>query len=169
MRMLVLSAVCLYLLELPLISQDEKPRPEFDNYRVQHIYRGKPAQPIINKDQRMFRTMIRRGAESVVEFAGHYTVPRWGCGAGCSELVVVDSISGRVYDVPFSVSELPGTWEEKHGDHIPERMQFHANSRLMKFDGCLNEHDCGFYDYLMIEGEGLKLLRKELLPKEFQY
>jgi hypothetical protein len=24
-------------------------------------------------------------------------------------------------------------------------------------------------DYLMIEGEGLKLLRKELLPKEFQH
>jgi hypothetical protein len=113
--------------------------------------------------------MIRRGAESSVEFSGHYTVPRWGCGAGCSQLAVVDSISGRIYDVPFSVSELPGAWEEKHRDQNPERMQFHADSRLMKFDGCLNEDDCGFYDYLMIEGEGLKLFRKELLPKEFQY
>ncbi len=113
--------------------------------------------------------MIRRGAESTVEFSGHYTVPRWGCGAECSQLVVVDSITGRVYDVPFSVSELPATWAEKHSDHIPERMQFRADSRLMKFDGCLNERDCGFYDYLMIEGEGLKLLRKELLPQEFQY
>lgn len=113
--------------------------------------------------------MIRLGAESAVEFAGHYTVPRWGCGAGCSELVLVDSSTGRTYDVPFSVSELPGTWEETYRESIPDRMQFHADSRLIKFDGCLNEHDCGFYDYLMIEGRGLKLLRKELLPKEFQY
>jgi hypothetical protein len=169
MRVLAFFAVCLCLLEFPLFSQEKKPRPEFNNYPVQQIYRGKPAPPILNKDQRMFRTMIRRGAEGAVEFAGHYTVPRWGCGAGCSQLAIVDSISGRVYDVPFSVSELPGTWEEENGDQNLGRMQFHPDSRLMKFDGCPNEHDCGFYDYLMVEGEGLKLLRKELLPKEFQY
>jgi hypothetical protein len=168
MRVLVISALCLCL-GLAFASRDDKPRPEFRDYRVQHIYREKPALPILSKDQRMFRTMIRRGAESTVEFGGHYTVPSWGCGAGCIQLAIVDSISGRVYDVRFSVSELPGTWEEKHSDHISERMQFRADSRLMKFDGCLNEHDCGFYDFVMIEGQGLKLLRKELLPKEFQY
>jgi hypothetical protein len=39
----------------------------------------------------------------------------------------------------------------------------------MKVNGCPNERDCGFYDYIMVEGEGLKLIRKRLLPKEFQY
>jgi len=97
--------------------------------------------------------MIRLGAKSDVEFSGHYIVPRWGCGASCSQLVVVDSVSGSVYDVPFSVSELPGSWEEKHGDRLLERMQVHADSRLMKFNECLNEHDCGFYDYLMVEAK----------------
>ncbi len=169
MRVLVIAALYLCFLTFRTAAQIEKPRPDFSEYPVLHVYRGKPAPPILNKDQRMFRTMIRLGAKSSVEFAGHYTVPRWGCGAGCSQLVVVDSVSGRVYDVPFSVSELPGSWEEKHSDRLPERMQFHAESRLMKFDGCLNEHECGFYDYLMVEGKGLKLLRKELLPKEFQY
>lgn len=169
MRVTIVSALYLCFFALDLSSQLEKLRPKFRDYQVQHIYRGKPAKPILNQDQRLFRTMIRSGAKSAVEFAGHYTVPRWGCGTGCSQLVVVDSISGRVYDVPFSVSELPGAWVEKHSEHILERMEFRADSRLMKFDGCLNEHDCGFYDYLMIEGKGLKLLRKELLPKEFQY
>jgi len=38
----------------------------------------------------------------------------------------------------------------------------------MKLDACLNEKDCGLYDYLMVDGKGLRLLRKELLPPEFQ-
>ena len=113
--------------------------------------------------------MIRLGAKQPVEFAGHYTVPQWGCGAGCSMFAVVDSITGHVYDPPFAASELPGDWEEEQGDHIPERMEFRPGSRLMKINACANERDCGFYDYLMVKGKGLRLLRKELLPNKYQY
>ena len=169
MRFLALSILHIWFVGLALFAQVEKPRPTFSEYPALNTYGGKPIPPILNKTQRRFRTMIRSGAESSVEFSGHYTVPRWGCGGGCSQLVIVDSITGRVYDVPFSISELPNPWEEKHNDHLQDRMEFHPDSRLMKFSGCLNEHDCGFYDYLMIEGKGLRLLRKELLPKEFQY
>jgi hypothetical protein len=56
--------------------------------------------------------MIRKGARANVEFAGHYTVPRWGCGTGCNQFVIVDSVSGTVYDTPFSVVELPGRWKK---------------------------------------------------------
>ena len=48
-------------------------------------------------------------------------------------------------------------------------MEFHPNSRLLKINSCPNGSNCGFYDYVMIDGSGLKLVRKELLPKEFQY
>lgn len=109
--------------------------------------------------------MIREGAKSKVQFAGHYTVPRWGCGAGCSTFVIVDSISGAVYNA-FNVADLPPAWIEKHGEQ--EQMEFHPNSRLIKINGCINEQNCGFYDYAMVEGKGLRLVRKELLPKEFQ-
>jgi hypothetical protein len=67
---------------LPLLAQVEKTRPKFTDYPVQQIYRGMPAAPVLNKDQQNFRTMIRRGANTPVQFAGHYTVPVWGCGAG---------------------------------------------------------------------------------------
>jgi hypothetical protein len=113
----------------------------------------------------MYRTAIREGAKSKVEFAGHYTVPRWGCGSGCSMFVIVDSITGKVYD-GFSVADLPPAWTQKHEDQ--EQMEFRANSRLLKVNGCINEQNCGFYGYEMIEGKGLKLVRKELLPKEVQ-
>jgi hypothetical protein len=149
-------------------AQSQK-RPAFSDYPVSEVYQGPPAQPILNAEQRRFRTRIRSGAKSAVEFAGHYTVPRWGCGAGCTYFVIVDSISGRVYEGSFGVEELPGSWEEKHIDNLPSRMDFQPDSRLMKVNGCPNERDCGFYDYIMVEGEGLKLIRKRLLPKEFQY
>jgi hypothetical protein len=140
-------------------------RPEFKDFAVETVYTGTPAPPKLNSDWRTFRTRIREGAKSPVEFAGHYTVPRWGCGAGCSLFVVVDSITGTVYD-GFVVADLPLSWMEKNGESL--RMEFHPNSRLIKFNGCPSEQNCGLYDYEMIEGKGLKLVRKELLPKEFQ-
>ena len=145
----------------------EMPRPNFADYTVKRIYRGEPASPIISKEFHEYRTMIRRGARSNVEFAGHYTLPRWGCGTSCFASVIVDSISGKIYDVPFAVDGLPFNWTEKHESDV-DRMEFHANSRLLKINACPNEEDCGLYDFEMVEGKGLKLVRRELLPAEFQ-
>ena len=167
--MRILLMFCLPLVALVLFSQNQKVRPIFSDYAVPKVYEGAPASPLLDKGQRKFRTMIRQGAKSPVEFAGHYTVPRWGCGTGCAEFVIVDSITGRVYDAPFAVEELPGIWEQQHIHETPSRIDMRPDSRLMKINGCPNEHDCGFYDFVMVEGQGLKLLRKELLPKEFQY
>jgi|SRR6202051_385418 hypothetical protein len=165
MRPLILLAGCLLLQASP--AQVEKSRPKFSNYPAKDIYRGQPAQPIVTKEFRSFRTMIRNGTHSDVEFAGHYTVPRWGCGTGCNDFVIVDSISGRVY-AGFGVAELPFKWLEKHGGEEMPRMEFHPNSRLLKINACPNEQNCGLYDYVMVEGKGLKLIDKELLPEEFQ-
>ena len=162
--------LCVFLaFAIGLLAQDASPRPRFDDFSVKQIFHGSTAAPKLGtQGQRMFRTMIRSGAKAEVEFAGHYTVPRWGCGTDCSQMVIVDSITGRVYDVPFSVVELPPAWEESHSAEDNERMEFHPDSRLMKLNMCPNEQDCGFYDYEMVDGKGLKLVRKQLLPKEYQ-
>jgi len=143
-------------------------RPSFESYAVKRLYRGAPASPILSKDQRTFRTVIRRGAKSPVEFAGHYTLPRFGCGTGCSAFYIVDSINGKVCN-GLAIADLPGQWLGKQSGDPPEHVQFLPSSRLFKVNGCPNERDCGYYDYVMIEGEGLKLVQKWLLPKEFQY
>ena len=167
MRLAILLACC--LLPQGISSQVEEPRSKFSDFPVKDIYRGKPARPVITEEFRSVRTTIRRGARSDVEFAGHYTVPRWGCGTDCNGFVVVDSVSGKVYD-GFGVAGLPFGWVEKHGGYDAiERMEFHPDSRLMKINACPDEANCGLYDYVMVEGKGLKLIRKELLPKEFQH
>ena len=142
------------------------PRPRFRDYRVKNVYHGNPAPPTITKEFRGFRTRIRQGAESDVEFAGHYTIPRWGCGTDCNGFVLVDSVSGKVYE-GFGVADLPFDWLEEHGgDDVFPRMEFYPNSSLLKINACPNEENCGLYDYEMIEGKGLKLLRVDLLPRE---
>jgi hypothetical protein len=45
---------------------------------------------------------------------------------------------------------------------------YRPSSRLLKINGCPNERNCGFYDYEMVDGKGLRLIQKRLLPKEFQ-
>jgi hypothetical protein len=148
--------------------EEGPPRPRFRDYRIKTVYQGEPTTPIITKEFRGFRTRIREGAKSGVEFAGHYTIPRWGCGTECNGFVVVDSISGKVYD-GFGVAGLPFNWIEEHGgDEAIPRMEFYPDSRLLKINACPNEENCGFYDYEMIDGKGLKLLRVELLPRESQ-
>ena len=144
------------------------PRPRFRDYRVKNIYHGKPETPLITKEFHEVRTRIRQGAKSDVEFAGHFTIPRWGCGTECNGFVIVDSISGKVYG-GFGIAGLSFGWVEEHGgDEAFPRMEFYPNSRLLKINACPNEENCGLYDYEMIDGKGLKLLRVELLQKESQ-
>ena len=155
----------LYLMH-SLYTQKAADRPQFSNYPVRQIYQGKPAAPILSKDQRWYRTVIREGAKSRVQFAGHYTVPVFGCGAGCAGFYVVDSISGKVYD-GFTVADSLA-WIMKPGNENVPRIEFHPNSRLFRVTGCPGETNCGFYDYEMVDGAGLKLIRKKLFAAEFQ-
>ena len=166
----MLRRLCLVcVLALAVGAQVTPTRPSFSDFSVKHVFHGKPATPKpVTKGQRMFRTRIRDGAKAPVEFAGHYTLPRWGCGAGCNAFVIVDSLTGRVFDTTFTLVDIPYSWAEKHADESHDRMAFRADSRLMKIDACPNERDCGLYDYVMVDGKGLKLVRKELLPAEFQ-
>ena len=166
MRMLVSCGLMLCSVGVT-VSQVPKPRPAFSEYAVKKIYKGKPAPAILSKGER-YRTVIREGAKHDVQFAGHYTVPAAGCGAGCILFFVVDSISGRVYE-GLAVLEPSDVWRENHEPEYKGQLEFHPESRLLKITGCPNETNCGFYDYIIVDGVGLKLVRKELLPKEFQY
>lgn len=144
------------------------PRPAFSQFPATRTFHGKPAKPkLVTKDQRLFRTMIRAGGQDHGRFAGHYTIAEWGCGTDCSQYAVVDSITGRVYG-PFSVAGLPWAWLESRNKGDLGHIDFTPTSRLLKVNGCPNERDCGLYDYEMIDGTGLTLLRKELLPHEYQ-
>lgn len=152
------------------LSQSGRPRPDFDNYRVGHIYRGKPAPPIFSKKQRSFRSQIRAGAKADVQFAGHYTIPSWPCGEACVHYAIVDSVTGRVYDMG-SVVSLPLEFTEEYKLPSTDPIQFHPDSRVLKVNGCPEGRGCGLYDYVVVGNEKelrLKLAYLELLPERYQ-
>ena len=137
MRLVILFVFCLLPLRQGLFPSVEKPRPKFSDYPVKKIYRGKPARPVITKEWHFYRTMIRRGADYEVEFAGHYTIPRWGCGTNCNVFVIVDSISGRVYD-GLGLDGLPYDWVKSHGGQR-DRANGVSSQQPLDEDKCLSE------------------------------
>lgn len=77
--------------------------PLADEYKAGQVFTGKPKMPQFkgrDKAYRQFRTQIRDGLADGVNFAGHYTVVQFGCGAGCVTGFIVDDRTGRVYDAP---------------------------------------------------------------------
>ena len=145
-----------WLLGLGLLAT-AGPFPTFDQFKVAEKFAGKPADPILRtRVQQEFRTAIREAEQKGPNFAGHYSVAEWGCGAGCVSAVVVDSATGRVLDVPFGVLAYDMARTYEGGE---EQLEFHVDSRLLIARGCPQEKNCGTY-YWEWTGDRFKLLRK---------
>ena len=96
-------------------------QPDFSRYRVDARFSGTPAPPDLKsgKDARRFRTVLREGARSGPNFAGHFTVVTWGCGTMCQSHAIVDAHSGRVTMISF-----PSAYG----------IEYRLESRLLVFD-----------------------------------
>ena len=137
--------------------------PKFEQFKVADVYKGKPAAPVLRTARdREFRTRIREGAAKGPNFAGHYTIADWGCGAGCVSIALIDAVDGHIYAPPFDVLAWQLMKYEGHivsnGDKF-EPLEFDLRSRLLIARGCFNEEECAsfFYEWT---GTQFKLLRK---------
>lgn len=107
-----------------------KSLPQFKDYPAQEKFSGKPAQPkLASKRARLFRTMIRTQAAEGPNFAGHYRIATWGCGAGCVQFAIVDVKTGDVYFPPEVETVM--VLLEQEGDPL----QFQAEGRLLVITG----------------------------------
>lgn len=116
--------------------------PRFEAYPAGSIYAGPLAAPDVRSHprSRLFRTRIRYGARQGVNFAGHYTVAEWGCGAGCAQLAIIDARSGAVFH-PKALDHVDFTgvdnalFDDKEGGLL----RFRPDSRLIVIIGGVNE------------------------------
>jgi len=100
MRWRLVGTICW----IGLFAVAEQPHG-FGDHPVALEFHGSPAVPLQNTpNSKRYRTKIRQAATNGPNFADHYTLAVWGCGAGCVMFSVVDSVDGRVYDAPFTVS-----------------------------------------------------------------
>ena len=122
--------------------------PRFEDYPVPEIFKGTPTPPIIaTPQQRLFRTRIREGVakgDGVMRdgkeqpgpnFAGHYFVISWHCGAPCEMDPIVDAVTGRVYSPPLSQGLMVPQITPSGPDPCPQFgsaiLEFRLNSKLM--------------------------------------
>lgn len=126
-------------------------------------FRGKPAPVrLASREARRYRTAIREGAREGPNFAGHYTIVQWGCGAGCVQFAVVDAKTGAVFMPTFYVG--PRAPVEGQSGEPDEPLQFRIDSRLLIVSGAPNEKNEGVYRYVW-DGKRLRLLSKAPLKK----
>jgi hypothetical protein len=141
----------------------QPPAPTFQQYPAPAKFSGKPAPPAIRTaEDRSFRTRIREAAAQGPNFAGHYTVAEWGCGAGCVSVVVVDAATGTIYRGPFrnlgwEMRKYEGKYAS-NGDRF-EPLAYRLDSRLLIARGCPEETACASY-FWEWAGAEFKLVRK---------
>jgi hypothetical protein len=129
--------------------------PSFDRYPAAGPkFSGKPAPPVLKTAyERNFRTAIRDAAARGPNFAGHYTIAEWGCGAGCVSIVVVDAVNGAIHDGPFR------NLSPSSDDPNIQPLEYRLPSRLLIARGCPEETACASY-FWEWTGSAFSLVRK---------
>lgn len=147
------------------------------------IHRGSARPDSRDSQQRRFRTRIREGVENGwgvwtdgewgaehnrlgPNFAGHYIVIVWGCGAPCLMMAVADAETGAVYSPPLS-ARLRGLTlpllAPANSAPSDATIEYRLNSKLMIVKATPNADRpsaVSYAFYFVWEGDRWKLLRR---------
>jgi hypothetical protein len=143
--------------------------PKFRDYPAAPAILSRPAKPDVYADaqSKVFRTRLREGAAAGPNFAGHYTVVSFGCGAGCQTFAIVDAQDGRVF-WPRRVKTLEVDLANScFSDPDVEILRYRPDSRLIIAAGLINEDAKRLgVSYFLWEDERLKLIKFTPLPAQ---
>jgi len=136
MKISILGMVLL-IFSASVQAGDWEHAPNFSDFPAGMSFRGKPAPVRIeSRAARKFRSVLREGAKNGPDFAGHYTVVVWGCGADSFSLAVVDARNGKVYFPPFGCITLAGGHDALTiGAKEVDNPAYLKNSNLLIFAG----------------------------------
>lgn len=127
--------------------------PKFSDYPVA-VYAGPKAEPILDDEfSRDNGSIYRAENEKSVNAAGEYVRVYITCGSSCVSPDLLSQKTGKRADIPFTVSG----WREVAEDFAP--MLTRADSRLIVFQGALNEKGIVGRHYYVIEDGKLRHLR----------
>lgn len=125
--------------------------PPFSNFRTNENYTGPVAKPVFRTTaDREFRTRLNTAAKQPVNFAGHYVLSTWGCGAQCLMGVILDARSGNVTWLPFTVCCFQ--------DATKEPIEFRRDSTLLVIRGMRNEQGENGTFYYQYDHDDLRLI-----------
>jgi hypothetical protein len=133
------------VVQVPGLSASAPPR--FEDYPAGQIYEGPPAAPKLTTPlEQSFAAEINDTVEYAYSnksqlkgpnFAGHLIVVRWGCGAPCMRMALVDVQTGEIYYPPIRYEghgpesfDLPLLALGREYPQNPD-LEFRPNSNLM--------------------------------------
>lgn len=102
---------------------------------------------------RQYHTVISEAAKAPVNFAGGFVLTTWGCGSGCIMAAVIDTKTGRVTSLPFTVSDWPLD--------VTEPLSYRADSCLLIVKGSRNESAAHGTYYYLFDGKTFRLRASE--------
>jgi hypothetical protein len=107
--------------------------PKFTDFPSPDVFKGAAAKVDLRSHvlAMMYRTQLRNQAPKGPNFAGHFTIAEWGCGSNCQAHMIIDAITGKVYegvstdrgivtkvDSLLFIADPP---DEPHPGYIPDR------------------------------------------------
>jgi hypothetical protein len=115
--------------------------PRFKDYPASSFSSRTAKLHLEGAKSRQYATMLRAAARRKPDFAGHFVLASWGCGASCTMSAAIDAKTGAVTWLPFTVC----CWETS----IREPLEFRPNSRLLIVHGSRDEQGGGvhYYDF----------------------
>jgi len=106
MRRVRRSAPIILSLLIQMAAGGESTVPRFEDYPAGDVYKDAPAALKLDKPlTQMYAAEIRDGVTDVynrTNFAGHLIVARWGCGAPCLRMAIIDARTGEIYYPPIT-------------------------------------------------------------------
>jgi hypothetical protein len=124
----------------------------FEDYATHPVSPQRVSEAVLGKydwsDKKEFARAVKSETSKGPDFAGRYLIVRWSCGTWCSNATIVDVVTDKTYDLPFS--GVVGC-QEVTGDF--DTMQRRADSSLlivrgsleMTFDHSAYEGPCGTF------------------------
>lgn len=171
--------VCALAISAWAQTQNSNP-PRFEDYPVQKLFDGIPAQPILTTpEERRFRTVIRNGVSKgwgVVDgitgnefaapgpnFAGHFAIVGWGCGSPCYMMAIINLGTGRVFPPPFHHGPGHSYFQLPYAFPMNPPLSYRRDSRLFVANICEagEDQNCGTH-YFIMNDDGLKLIHRVL-------
>jgi hypothetical protein len=120
--------------------------PGFTQFPVAGTFSGAPkAVRLVSRNDRKFATRLREAGRQKPNFAGHYALASWGCGASCLMVAAIDARTGNVTWLPFTVC----CW----ATDVREPVEFRLHSRLLIVQGSRDESGGGDYYYALDNGK----------------
>jgi hypothetical protein len=109
----------------------------FEDYATAQSFRGSTSRLTFSTNTERYRGQFAAAAGQSPNFAGHFILTHWGCGTNCQMGGVIDARTGQTTLIPFTVCCSVDSGQDV------QMMDFRPNSRLIIFNGLLDEKEKG--------------------------